>query len=298
MIDMWQSTRKTIPGVKTVRGKAPSDEPRFDAEILVVEDPDGRKFNVLNPGETFTFKPYGRGYGGGGHGGLYVLWFGEHSPTLIAVFADGLEAALEEAASFAKDHWPGLLYDDEYINELFKEAKDELVAEGADPDDEDTDEKAQEKATADMTYTESGYIGSDEWGIWCDDGEGHACPDDLRDAILLAASVDAFEEARGLEDVADVVRIVRPLPMWRGQNADGTDWVEGTALMDDVPVFGDETSYVKQLLAPDSPHGELISWDTSAKNPWNHEYLFWRPNAPNERQRTVIVDHGDIFKEA
>lgn len=284
---MWKSDKKTIPGVKTVRGKAPSDDPRFDAEILVVEDPEGRKFNVLNPSEIFSFKPYGRGYGSGGRGGLYVLWFGQHAPTLIAVFADGLVAALEEAAGFAKDHWPGLLVDDEYLKELQEEAAEDLMAEGKDADE--VEAESMEKATADMTYTESGYIPSDEWGIWCDDGEGHACPNDLREAILLAASVDAFEEARGLEDVADVVRITRPLSMWDAN---------GAGLAESVPVFGDETSYVKQLLAPDSPHGELISWDTSAKSPWNHEYLFWRPDAPNERQRAVIVEHGDIFEEA
>ena len=274
---MYETNYEQVPQRPEERGRA--------AVVLTVIDSDGRKYYILNPREIFDFRPYGRGWGGAGRGGLHVLWIGQHAPTRIGVFTDGLEAALEEAAGFAKDHWPGLLIDDAFLKTLHDEAKQELVEAGGDPEDEDLDGKAWEEATADMTYTESGHIGSDEWGIECDNGEGHPCEQELMDAIALAAAGEILgSDDSSLEDVADVARHLRGTPLW----ARGVD--------KSMPVWGDETPAVKSLLS-DSQHGELISWDTTHKSPWNHEYLFWRPAAEHPRQRVVVVDHGDVFPE-
>jgi hypothetical protein len=224
--------------------------------------------------------------GSPGRGGLYVLWFDAHAPTRVAVFADGSEAALEDAASFVKDHWPGDFVDSEHLKNLYDEAMGELVAGGADPEDEETQGKAQENATADMTYTESGYLGSDDWGFWCDSGEGHPCDQGLMDAIAVAGARELLADDRNtIDDVAEVVRHLRGTPLW--------EHVAGH-----VPVWGDETEGIKALLAG-TPHGELISWHTAGDDRvWRHQYLLWRPDAPHERQRAVVVEHDKLFPDA
>jgi hypothetical protein len=285
---MWETDYEQVPRRPSGRGAADV--------VLTVTDSDGLKVYVLNPREIFDFRPYGRGWGGGGRGGLYVLWFDQHAPTRVGVFAASLESALEESAGFLKDHWPGMLVDDDHLKELYKEALAELVAEGADPEDDDTVGKAQENATADMTYTESGYIGSDDWGIWCDDVEGNPCIQELEDSIAVAAAGEILgADDTGIEDVADVVRHLRDTPLW------------GRGVGKAVPVWGEETAAVKALLAGTThgempswdatDHGELISWDTTDKNSWAHVYLLYRPKADMSHRRVVVVEHDELFPE-
>lgn len=88
---------------------------------------------------------------------LFVLWFGQMGSTYLMVWSYGLEDALEEAAAWCADHAPGLLAEDSY-EEAYKEA----IEEGK------TEEEAWEDAEADMTYTESGHLHSEEWGIWAE----------------------------------------------------------------------------------------------------------------------------------
>ena len=101
----------------------------------------------------------------------YVFQFGAYGCTHLLAYANGLDDALEECAAWLAEHAPGhiMAYDSNEMRDLYNEALAELVEEGADPYDEDTIEQAREDATADLTYTESGYLTSYEWSIELDD---------------------------------------------------------------------------------------------------------------------------------
>lgn len=80
----------------------------------------------------------------------FLLWFGAYGPTFVLVYARHLEAALEDAAEFLADsgrHWLVMPHDK-------VKSTDDLGCDCADPFECDA-----------HTYTESGWIGSDEWGI-------------------------------------------------------------------------------------------------------------------------------------
>lgn len=98
----------------------------------------------------------------------YVLWFGACGSTYLMIWERSLEAALETAGGWLADNAPGLIMspDDRELDVLYREACEEL---GEDPDNGDGPGDAWEQATADLTYTESGYIPSDEWGIVFDE---------------------------------------------------------------------------------------------------------------------------------
>jgi len=134
------------------------------ARVYVITDPENRHFYYINPGEwswdnhvdrktgKVTYKPRGS------EGGLICLWFDQHAPTRVLVWASGYEDALEKSAEFLADHLPGNLTD---LKEESDEARKELRGElGREP----TDEEVWEAAEVDMTYTESGWIRSDDWG--------------------------------------------------------------------------------------------------------------------------------------
>ncbi len=90
--------------------------------------------------------------------GLFEIWFGAHAATHFLVWAQGFEDALEEAAEAALDAgMKGFFVDDENMKELYDEARKEL---GPDADDDDVAQQAE----ADLTYTESGWMPSYEWG--------------------------------------------------------------------------------------------------------------------------------------
>ncbi len=99
----------------------------------------------------------------------YVLWFGSSGSTYLMCWARSLEDALETCAGWLADNAPGLImkHDDPELTELYREACVEL---DLDPDDSESYSEAYEQATADLTYTESGYLTSYEWGIVFDEG--------------------------------------------------------------------------------------------------------------------------------
>lgn len=99
----------------------------------------------------------------------FVLWFGAYGWTRVLVYASDLESALEEAAGYLADNYPGLImkHDSEELKDLYKEACEELGAPY--PPTEENWEKVDEKALIDLTYTESGCIPSWEWGISAED---------------------------------------------------------------------------------------------------------------------------------
>lgn len=83
-----------------------------------------------------------------------LVWGGRNSNSSVR----GIEDALEEAAEALAD-WglKGHFVDDKEIAELMAEAQTE--------DPELSEEEAYEKATEDLTYTESGHIASYEWYV-------------------------------------------------------------------------------------------------------------------------------------
>lgn len=89
----------------------------------------------------------------------YLLWFGQFSPTFLLVYANSLEAALDEAVDeYLSEHEPASVVDHEEQKELLEEAAAEH---GEDY------EFVTEEAFADLTPAggHGEYIVSYEWGI-------------------------------------------------------------------------------------------------------------------------------------
>lgn len=86
----------------------------------------------------------------------YVLWFGAYGSTYLAVYAKGLDTALDIAVDYLAEHFPGFLATKE-VNEEYTR----LIATGM------SEEQAMEGATADMTCAGNcgDYLPSWEWGI-------------------------------------------------------------------------------------------------------------------------------------
>lgn len=140
----------------------------------------GYAIPLVNPLEVGFFDGTYRSYHR--EGGLYVLWFGAYADTRLAVWQGSLDDALEEAAAWLAEFAPGHIVSDEEIAELVREAQEE---------DPELDEgEAYEQATADLTYTESGYITSYEWGISYEPSQPN---DDMTEALISFAA-DLYEE--------------------------------------------------------------------------------------------------------
>ena len=134
-----------------------------------------RKVHLVNPGERDYFDH------------RYILWFGAHSATYLAVWADSLDDALEEAGSWLVEHAPGLImqHDSEELENLVREACKEAGLDYPPSDPGSAWESAeyqaaQDAAVTDLTDTERGYITSYEWGI--------ALEDWSRDALVAFVS--------------------------------------------------------------------------------------------------------------
>ena len=117
---------------------------------------------------------------GGESGPIFDMQFGTFGTLHVIVFADsneGLEGAIEEAAALLADEAPGHIMepDSEELADLYREAFSDLFPEHEERM-ESTDswfdmttdreqEQVREQAEADLTYTESGYLTSYEWGV-------------------------------------------------------------------------------------------------------------------------------------
>lgn len=108
----------------------------------------------------------------------YVLWFGSHAATNILVYADSLEDALEDAAQEIQERgWLGLFTEPDYEDALEDLIRDGEIPAGTTMEDIKTcgliddqySEKVLRAAETDLTYTESGWIASWEWGIVAED---------------------------------------------------------------------------------------------------------------------------------
>jgi len=98
-----------------------------------------RSILVANPGDKGTWK------------NTWVLWFGAIGTQYVLVYADSLEGALEDSAGALAD--AGMMG---YFTEPEME-------DGSTHDCPDATEGFP--CTCDLTYTESGYIPSWEWGL-------------------------------------------------------------------------------------------------------------------------------------
>jgi hypothetical protein len=88
----------------------------------------------------------------------WILWFGACAPTLLMVWANDLDAALDEATEWLAEHAPGLLADKE-VRERYRGALSEGLLE----------EAAFADATGDVTCADGHYVNSWEWGVIAQD---------------------------------------------------------------------------------------------------------------------------------
>ena len=102
-------------------------------------------------------------------GRSYVLWFGACGATYLHVYTRSLEDAIEQCAAWLAEHAPGHIMEHgcEEHTDLLREAFEDAGLEWTgDIDWEDAAQsEAAQNAEADLTYTESGYLTSYEWGI-------------------------------------------------------------------------------------------------------------------------------------
>jgi len=101
-------------------------------------------------------------------GQLWAFTFGAYGDLHVLVWQQDVEAALEDAAEYLEymKYWGHLMaHDSDELQELYREAADELFGEDHGDLDSDQQEEAWEAATADLTYTEAGYLTSYEWGV-------------------------------------------------------------------------------------------------------------------------------------
>ena len=139
------------------------DPKKGDSVVLLGDD--GSPYYLMNPLEvpSGSAEQVARRYGGIRYERLWVFQFGAVGTTNLLVWARSLEEGLEEAAGWLEEFAPGHFMDDEYMKERYDEARAEL---GPDADEDDVAQKAE----ADLTYTESGYLTSYEW--WANEADG------------------------------------------------------------------------------------------------------------------------------
>lgn len=121
------------------------------------------------------------GYGCPGHHNRFLFSFGAYGTTHVMVFETSLERALELAADWLADNAPGHIMLHGNGNDKYDPELDALMAEACKkaglqwpiPDTIDMSDcdamqpywDAEQKAYADLTYTERGYLTSYEWSM-------------------------------------------------------------------------------------------------------------------------------------
>lgn len=143
-------------GFKQAReGRVDRDSDSPEDEFLVIEEDRGNgtlEWVLVNPLDY----PEGQA---GSYDNLYAFGFGAYGATRLLLWGKNIEDALEEAAGWLAQYAPGHITSEEHVAQLMAEVRED---EG-DPDMDD--EAAYEKATADLTYTESGHLTSYEWTV-------------------------------------------------------------------------------------------------------------------------------------
>lgn len=157
-------TTRNNPEVHSRRGKRKGKPSTYVSEYDIEKAKKGTPFVLADPdrynGPTvFIANPLNVE----SENTVYVFQFGAYGDTWVAVLNENFDDALDIATEWLAEYAPGLLVSDEEMKSAYDEALKELVEGGADPDDEQTQQKAQEQAETDLTYTESGYLRSWEW---------------------------------------------------------------------------------------------------------------------------------------
>lgn len=170
----WQGSSKDLVvngHRKSTRGTWSEERGNHQTEeefIVIEKEPDDRNpYILVNP---LDYNNWTRPQ-------LYAMHFGAYGATCLLVWMDAsIEDAAEVAAEWLVKHAPGHITTDEEVTKLMEEAREE--------DPELSDEEAHDKATADLTYTEAGYLTSYEWTI-----------DDLpKSSELYKAALEASKE--------------------------------------------------------------------------------------------------------
>ena len=160
--EFWAERQaKKHSGKSMTRNGEPDEGPSLEIS-------DTREVPIVNPGDYDWTR------------GLFLFGFGAYNDTKCLVFANGVEAALEIAASHLKDTGEiGFFETDEALKGLYDEVREEHP--------EYSEEQAQQAAEADLTYTESGYLVSYEWTV-----------DDVPELLEQAKAISReYEESRG-----------------------------------------------------------------------------------------------------
>lgn len=105
--------------------------------------------------------------GPGGTWQTYLFSFGAYGDTRVLAYGSSMDDALEEAAEWLAEHAPGHLIGrgSDELNELVAEAREEWVNDHERYPDEEEMHDVFDRATADLTYTEAGYLTSYEWTV-------------------------------------------------------------------------------------------------------------------------------------
>lgn len=145
----WKGSSKDLVVNGKAKRKAWSEyggHHETDEEFVVIErEPDDRNPYVLvNPLD----------YSGAD---LFAMHFGAYGSTCLLVWSGSVEDSAETAAEWLAQYAPGHITTEEHVGKLMEEAKQDEP--GLD------DEEAYEKATADLTYTEAGWLTSYEWTV-------------------------------------------------------------------------------------------------------------------------------------
>lgn len=139
----WQATGLPAAGRRYAaelrRAGLKDEADRVEVAVIESEGEGPERLPIVNPGDAGSRRP------------LFLLWFGAYGSTRVYVWADHFEEALEVAADWLAENAPGVFVDPEYPS-----GTAEAAAAG--------DYSLAEEAEVDLTYTESGWIPSWEWG--------------------------------------------------------------------------------------------------------------------------------------
>lgn len=116
-------------------------------EGVTVQDREGRTWEIANPSD----------HDWNDH--LFAFQFGAVGTENVLVWAKGVDSGLEIAAAWLSDNGKmGHFMGNDQMLELQEGAREELGPDAP-------EEEVQEKAEADLTYTEAGYLMSHEWFV-------------------------------------------------------------------------------------------------------------------------------------
>lgn len=142
----WKGSSRdlVVNGMKKKFRHSPTQLHGTEEEFFAIEsEPNDRNpYILVNPGDY------------GGSPGLIAFQFGAYGDTRLLVWARSWEQGADRAAEWLADYAPGHITSESAVAQLMKEAQQDEPAL--------SEEEAYEKATADLYYTEAGWLTSHE----------------------------------------------------------------------------------------------------------------------------------------